>query len=440
MTRRAAGQRTCPAVLIAAPASGQGKTTVTAGLARALRDAGHRVRVFKVGPDFLDPMILERASGAPVHQLDLWMCGEAQCRALLHDAAAQADVILVEGVMGLFDGKPSSADLARRFGLPLLVVVDASAMAQTFGAIVYGLATLDPSLRCIGAVANRVAGDGHAAMLRESMPAGLPLLAALPLRAQAALPDRYLGLHQPHEIADLESRLQALAGDDWRAPADDLLAVLRPSAASFEAPQPAASAALLHRRRIAVARDAAFSFIYPANLDALRALGATIEFFSPLDDDALPPADAVWLPGGYPELHARRLEDNLRMREQLRAFCAAGRPLLAECGGLMVLLERMTDASGQQFAMAGVLPGAVWMQDTVAAIASQQVELPEGTLRGHTFHHSRMSTPVQPIARGRCPAGGRTAEPVYRHGAITASYVHFYFPSNPAAVAAILGS
>ncbi|MFZ1575998.1 MAG: cobyrinate a,c-diamide synthase, partial [Chromatiaceae bacterium] len=203
--------RCCPALLLAAPASGQGKTTVTAALARHHRELGRRVRVFKTGPDFLDPMILERASGAPVYQLDLWMGGEAHCRQLLYQAAGEADIILIEGVMGLFDGESSSADLATRLGIPILAVIDGSHMAQTFGALAHGLATYRPGLPFAGVFANRVAGERHYQMLAESLPTGLTALGWLPRDADIALPSRHLGLVQAAQIADLEARLDQAA-------------------------------------------------------------------------------------------------------------------------------------------------------------------------------------------------------------------------------------
>ncbi|MBQ1764642.1 MAG: cobyrinate a,c-diamide synthase, partial [Aquincola sp.] len=201
----------CPAMLIAAPASGQGKTSVTAALARLHRRAGRRVRVFKTGPDFLDPMVLAQASGQPVQQLDLWMGGEGHCRALLHEAASQADLILVEGVMGLHDGEPSTADLALRFGLPVLAVIDGSAMAQTFGALALGLAQYRPGLAWAGVLANRVAGEGHARMLRDSLPPHLAWWGALPRDEGLSLPERHLGLVPAAELADLAQRIERAA-------------------------------------------------------------------------------------------------------------------------------------------------------------------------------------------------------------------------------------
>ena len=203
--------RHCPALLVAAPASGQGKTTVTAALARLHRQAGRRVRVFKCGPDFLDPLILAAASGAPVENLDLWMCGPADGAARLYAAAGEADLILVEGVMGLYDGAPSSADIARRFGLPVLAVIDAGAMAQTFGAVAHGLATYGEGVTLAGVLANGVGSPHHADLLQNSLPAGVAWYGALARDAATTLPERHLGLRQATEIADLDARLGRLA-------------------------------------------------------------------------------------------------------------------------------------------------------------------------------------------------------------------------------------
>ena len=203
--------RRCPALLIAAPASGQGKTTVTAALARHYANRGLRVRVFKCGPDFLDPMILARACGAAVDSLDLWLVGEEECRRRLWQAAGEADLILVEGVMGLFDGTPSAADLARRFGVPVLAVIDGSAMAQTFAAIAHGLASFQSDLPFAGVLANRVGSARHGEILQDSLPAHLPWYGALPRTAAIELPSRHLGLVQAAELADLDARLDAAA-------------------------------------------------------------------------------------------------------------------------------------------------------------------------------------------------------------------------------------
>ncbi|WP_312912082.1 cobyrinate a,c-diamide synthase [Stutzerimonas nitrititolerans] len=425
--------RSCPALLIAAPASGQGKTTVTAALARLHVRQGKRVRVFKCGPDFLDPMILARASGGPVYQLDLWMVGEEESRRLLWQAAGEADLILIEGVMGLFDGNPSAGDLARRFGVPVLAVIDGAAMAQTFGALAHGLASFQPDLPFSGVLANRVGSTRHGEILRDSLPEAIRWYGALPRSADVELPSRHLGLVQADELADLDARLEA-AADALEASAD----VALPPAVSFAAPLSRTVEPLLQGVRIGVARDAAFAFLYQANLDLLRQLGAELVFFSPLADAALPLVDSLYLPGGYPELHLRALADNQGMAEAIRAHHAAGKPILAECGGMLYLLDGLTDKPGTRGPMLGLLPGEARLQPRLTALALQAVELPEGRLRGHTYHHSALETSLQPLALGECPNYKRTAEAVYRQGRLTASYIHFYLPSDPTAAAELL--
>jgi cobyrinic acid a,c-diamide synthase len=421
----------CPALLIAAPSSGQGKTTVTAALARLHSRQGRRVTVFKCGPDFLDPQIHAVASGRPCQNLDLGMCGEEDARWRLARAAKDSDLILLEGVMGLFDGTPSAADIACRFNIPVMAMIDAGAMAQTFGAVAHGLATYRPGLPFAGVLANRVGSERHAAMARDSLPAGMGWFGALPRNPDATLPERHLGLLQAAEIDDLEGRLDRLADALSQSAAVDL-----PKPVIFEdAPAPAI-APLLTGQRIAIARDAAYGFIYPANLETLLSLGAELHFFSPVAGDPLPECDAVWLPGGYPELHAAALSKNQALWQALRAHVAAGKPLLAECGGMMSLFDQVTDKAGETHAFAGLLPGISVMQKRLAALGMQFADLPEGRLQGHTFHYSKSETTLLPIVRARTP-DDRDGEAIYRLEQLTASYVHFYFPSNPSAIAAL---
>jgi cobyrinic acid a,c-diamide synthase len=421
-------------VMVAAIASGQGKTTVTAALARRFKRAGQTVRVLKCGPDFIDPMLLERASGAPVHTLDLWMVGPELCRQRLAEAARAADVVLVEGVLGLYDGKPSAADLAREFGIPVLAVIDAGAMAQTAGAVVLGLRDYGP-VQLAGVVANRVGSEGHARMVAESL-RDIPLLATLPKQARR-LPERHLGLVLPDEVGDIDGVLDALADglqlDEaaWNAlPPHTFDATLPPS-------QPVAP--LLAGKTVAIARDAAFCFLYPANLDTLRALGAELIFFSPLADQPVPDgADSVYLPGGYPELHAEALAQAGRWQASIRATHAAGVPILAECGGMMAVADAITDKEGATWPMAGLLPGRVLMQTRLAGLGGQGLPTRDGQLRGHTFHYSRLETAVAPVAHAVKHPSGAEGEALYRAGSLTASYFHAFFASNPEAAAGLL--
>ncbi|OYQ40278.1 cobyrinic acid a,c-diamide synthase [Rhodoferax sp. TH121] len=460
---------TCPAILIAAPASGQGKTTITSALARLHTRQGRRVRVFKCGPDFLDPYWHTLASGAPVYQMDLWMTGEADCRARLHAAAQEADLIIVEGVMGLFDGDPSAADLAVKFGLPVLAVVDASAMAGTFGALAYGLQHYRAGLPWAGVLANRVASERHAAMLQGSVREPEHFMGAVMRDAAMTLPERHLGLTVASEVTDAMERLDAAADALAQTPLGRMTVEdmqrwsvaftpvevagvqegVRAKGFAQVKEEPARRAgdteqnalpshpATLQGQRIAVARDAAFCFIYAANLDTLRALGAELVFFSPLRDAELPVCDALWIPGGYPELHAQTIADNRSLRESLAAHIAAGKPVWAECGGMMALFDTLVTADGARHAQWGLLPGEVTMQKRLAGLGPQQLRLQSGTLRGHTFHYSTTRTPLQAATRTAKPDHDplpNVGEAVWQQGAVRASYFHAWFPSCPAAV------
>jgi cobyrinic acid a,c-diamide synthase len=416
-------------VLVSAVASGQGKTTVTAALARKLSRQGSRVRILKAGPDFLDPMMLERASGAAVHNLDLWMVGADRCRNLLAEAALESDVILIEGVMGLYDGTPSSADLARAFGVPVMVVLDASAMAQTAGAVIMGLRDYGPA-DLAGVIANRIGSKGHARMVADAL-REVPLVATL-TRQTHSLPERHLGLVQPEEVEAIDTLLDAIAD---QLALDEVAWDALPLT-HFNVPDTATpDSKPLAGKTIAIARDAAFAFLYQANLDCLHALGAQLEFFSPLANQPVPPAaDAVYLPGGYPELHAATLSRAGRWRDSIHAAHLCGVPVVAECGGLMAVTQSLTDIGGNVWAMAGLLPGQVVMQPRLAAIGLQGWASPEGELRGHAFHYSRFDTTLPPLAHATRHPSAQPGEAVYRNGSLTASYFHAYFPSCPAAV------
>ena len=436
----------CPAILIAAPASGQGKTTVTSALARLYTRRGLKVRVFKCGPDFLDPYWHQLASGMPVYQLDLWMTGEKDCRERLYQAACDADLILVEGVMGLFDGQPSAADLAQRFGLPVLAVVDASAMAGTFGALSWGLQNYQQNLPWAGVLANRVASAGHARMLQDSVREPAHWLGAVMRNAAITLPERHLGLTVASEVPDALQRLDA-AADALAVTPRGLMtqADLQRWRVAFSAPPDAtpADADLLKGTTIAIARDAAFCFIYSANLDCLRSMGAELVYFSPLADAALPACDALWLPGGYPELHAHTIAANTAMRDSLAAHIAANKPVWAECGGMMALFDDITAKDGTVQALWGLLPGRVTMQQRLAALGPQQLSLDGGTLRGHTFHYSSTATSLQAVARTSRPGADPVpdaGEALWQMGSVCASYFHAWFASCPKAAAALFSA
>lgn len=420
----------CPALFITAPGSNHGKTTITAALARYHVEQDHKVRVFKSGPDFLDPMILERACGLPVYQLDLWLMGEAECRRLLYEAALEADLILIEGVMGLFDGEPCSADVAELFSVPVLAVIDATGAAQTVGAIAYGLANYRPKLLFAGILANNIASPRHTEMIMQGMPPDLRYFGGIPRDSRFVLPERHLGLVQAEEVLDLEARMLAAA----TAIASTGLANL-PEAIEFTPPEQETPPQLLSGIRISIARDTAFSFIYAANLDLLRAMGATLVFFSPLADTALPDVDSIYLPGGYPELHLQRLQDNMAMKAAMKTHFQQGKPIYAECGGLLYLLESIADQAGNRGEMVGLLPGHAIMQNRLKGLGYQSAPMPGGLLRSHTFHHSLIETPLTPIAVGERLHNTSAGEAIYQLNRLTASYLHCYFASNPTAAA-----
>ena len=442
----------CPALLVSAPASGQGKTTVVAALARLHTRQGRHVRVFKCGADFLDPHWHQLASGAPVHQLDLWMTGEQDVRARLHAAAQECDLILIEGVMGLFDGQPSAADLAQKLGLPVLAVVDASAMAGTFGALCFGLQHYQPALRWAGVLANRVATERHAQMLQDGLREPEHWLGALVSVSMGddaktdLLPERQLGLVSAQELPDGLARLDAAADALAQTPLGQLALADWQARWSVDFAAPDADSvptpALLQGRTVAVARDAAFSFIYPANIDCLRSLGARVVFFSPLQDAALPPCDALWLPGGYPELHAHQLAANAPMRASLQAHVAAGKPVWAESGGMVALSQSITLADGTCQPLWGLLPGHTTQSRRLAGLGPQQLAWKGHTLRGHTFHYSTVAGDMPEVARTARPgtaAAPGVGEALYCHGSIHASFFCAWFASSPAAVAALFG-
>lgn len=426
----AAQSSTCRILMIAAPASGQGKTTVVAGLARCLRRQGQRVRVFKMGPDYIDPMIHARASGQPVYQLDLWMMGEAHCRALLAEAAQCCDWILLESVMGLYDGNPSSAEFSRRLKIPVALLIEGAAMAQTFGALAFGLSQYE-TIQCAGVIANRVNTAGHASFLKESLRDGLHWIGHLPVNNDLTLPERHLGLVTANEIEDLEHKLDACAR--WIETAN-LDLPTQPWTLPQTAP-PFPPSHLLEGVRIAIARDSAFCFIYEANLRWLESAGAELQFFSPLKDTALPEVDALYLPGGYPELHLQTLARNTGMQQAIRTHVAAGKPALVECGGLLYLLESLQDAQGQRAQMTGLIPGQGVMHPRLFGIGMQALTQPQGEIRGHGFHYgewqngpepSQLTTPARKMSK---------PEVVYQHQRLTASFTHWYFPSAPEVIA-----
>ncbi len=442
---------TIPTLLVAAPGSGHGKTTVVCGLAAALRRGGLDVRAFKAGPDYLDPTWHAAATGHPSRNLDGWMTGPEGVRATFARGAfgvdgKAADLALIEGVMGLFDGRDprtldgSGAELALLLDVPVLLVVDASGMARSAAAVVEGFARHVPGVCIAGVIFNRVGSRGHTKILAEAM-AGVSdvrCLGGVPKAPALTLPERHLGLHAADGGPDIEGRITAIADHVVaHVDLDAVLALARPVALRLRG-APVVGAA--KRVRIGVARDAAFSFYYEDNLDLLVEAGAELVPFSPLADDALPDVDGLYIGGGYPELHADTLAANTSLHAAIRAFPG---PIYAECGGLMFLGAALDDRP-----MCGVLPVRTTMGERLRALGYREVVTtrdtvlgPAGTrFRGHEFHYSALAgTPDLPPAYTMTGRRGPGVEG-WATGNVLGSYVHAHFGSNPALAAGFVAA
>jgi cobyrinic acid a,c-diamide synthase len=441
-----------PRLVIAAPSSGSGKSTVATGLMAALaRD--HVVQGFKVGPDYIDPMYHTQATGRPSRNLDTWMVPRAQVRAAFVRAASDADVAVVEGVMGLFDGhgatteSGSTAEVAKLLDAPVILVLDVGKMARSAGAMALGYRDFDPALNVAGVICNQVGSERHARWVTEAVEGvGLPVLGCLPKSPELVIPERHLGLHTAVERAvEVEAFLEHASALVTRHV--DLARVWAIASdvgplAGEEAPSPPAAAPDAPVR-LAVARDEAFCFYYEDNLDLLRAAGAEIVAFSPLSDERLPPDVAgLYLGGGYPELYAARLARNAPLLAAIRAAHEAGMPIYAECGGLMTLTESITDLEGRMHPMVGVVPGRSRMRERLR-MGYRQVTARRDTLllrrgertRGHEFHYSDwVERPAElPYAYEIAPRRGEeTRREGFAVGNLLASYVHLHFGASSA--------
>lgn len=467
-------------IVVAGVASGVGKTTVTLGLLEAFRRRGLTAQAFKVGPDFIDPGLHRLVTGRPSYNLDGWMCGRSHAMAAVQRYAADADVAVVEGVMGCFDGVDgtsetgSTAEMAKWLAAPVVLVLDASAQARSAAAVALGFERFDPALRVAGVIVNRVAGEAHGRAVLDALGAAIHAvpLGALPLDGELTLPERHLGLVTAIEGPLTDAR-RARLGEaiEKHVDLDRLLALASPmdmensgatGAARIDAPpvrDTQGCAALPVRLagvgavpeapshpcavapRIGVARDAAFQFYYEENLALLRDAGAELVFWSPIADARVPDVDGLYLGGGYPELHARDLAGNRATRAGVRAFAASGRPVFAECGGLMYLADALEDAEGCSHPMVGVLPTTVRMRSSRLTLGYTEVVVAsDGPLgeagaivRGHEFHRATMDPVPTAIARTwrlRAPGGGERDEG-YRVGSTLLTWVHLHLASNP---------
>lgn len=443
-------------VVIAGTHSGCGKTTVSLAMMAALRRRGLVVQPFKAGPDFIDPGYHERVTGRPSHNLDGWMMGREGVLDVFNRYAADADVAVVEGVMGLFDGfsgdgeDGSTAQLAKWINAPVVLVVDARSMARSAAAMVKGYTEFDPDLRVAGALFNRVGSDNHRSLIEDAMLslADVEALGFLGRDEALALPSRHLGLVTADDHALDDAGIQRLAS--WMDAGCNVGRVANLSADTPCTPV-IQTAATDEPVRIGVARDKAFCFYYHENLRLLEAAGAELEPFSPLTDTVLPPdIDGLYLGGGYPELHARELAANTPMLAAVRAFCATDRPVYAECGGFMYLMESLTDANGMEHAMAHVLPVRAAMGDRFRALGYREAVTTEDTmlgpswtmLRGHEFHYSSITgaDEVDAVYKVRDRKGWTSLREGYRKGNTLGTYIHAHFASNPDAATAFVAA
>jgi cobyrinic acid a,c-diamide synthase len=436
-------------LIIAGTHSKVGKTTIALALMAALRQRGLTVQPFKVGPDFIDPGHHTAVCGRISRNLDNWMLSDEAVLSIFHRASAGSDIAIIEGVMGLFDGKGpedsrgSTADIARLLSAPVILVVDASSVAASIAAIIRGFSEFDDRVRVAGVICNRVAGQRHYNSLQSAIRnhTSVRPLGWLPRQPDWQIPERHLGLTtiQEHpgstklgssladafcQTVDIEGLLAISAGDKSKSP-------ISPKRRTPGAP----------RRRIAVAHDAAFCFYYQDNLDLLEQAGAEIIHFSPLTDAELPNGtDVLYLGGGYPELHARQLADNESMRRSIQHFHRQGGTIYAECGGLMYAGRELVDGSGTVFPMLDLLPARTLMQPRLDRLgyvvwrATGPTPLgPAGTeAHGHQFHYSRLE-PLGPLSYGaELEHGEERIQDGLMTGNLLAGYAHLHFASNPA--------
>lgn len=422
---------TCPALMIASPSSGQGKTTFTAALARVHTKQGLKVAIFKMGPDYLDPMIHEVASGQTVYNLDLWMMGEQHCKELLFNAAKKNDLILIESLMGLHDNQPSSADFARLFNIPVLLLMNVAKYAQTAAAIVHGLHNYPTASKkpftLYGVVGNRVGSDNHHRILEETL--GEQYLGSVRRNDKLQLPHRHLGLIQAQELDNLDAMLNHAAEQLVSDTFSPKKLLQLPPTISFPHPESRKINNQFANKTIAIAKDAAFSFTYPANIDYLKTNGATLKYFSPLKNEPVPTADMLWLPGGYPELHLATLSNNTKTTQSIKEFCIANKPVLAECGGFIYLLDSIEDKQGNSEPMCSVISGNAKLETRFQGIGLQSRQSNNNEIRGHSFHHTTITTSLEPDCCSK-KQSGEQAEAVYRYKNITATYMHHYFAFN----------
>ncbi len=409
------------AFLIAATSSGCGKTTLSLGLMRTLVRKGLTVQPFKCGPDYIDTQFQSIAARRDSINLDLFMSSESHVRNLFSYYSEATDVSIVEGVMGMFDGfnkmKGSSADIARILDIPVILLINAASTAYSVAATIYGFTHFCPDVKVAGVIFNRVASENHFSFLRKACEdIGVECFGYLKKNSALQTPSRHLGLTLSSR-EDMNSFIEMAADEVVKNV--DVNRILE-ATSRLEYPKEELKIPVLQNLIVAVARDEAFNFIYPTNLNTFR----KIIYFSPLHDQRLPGADLVYLPGGYPELFAEELSKNIKLRNEIKTFAESGGRILAECGGLIYLCEEI---DGEK--MCGVFPLKATMKDSKLSLGYRTIEFPRVTLKGHEFHYSHIIDPLQEpsIALQKSAKDMSVETPVYRYKNTIAGYTHLYW-------------
>lgn len=436
-----------PRILISAVSSGSGKTTVTSGLLRCLSRRGMRLEAYKCGPDYIDPMFHKRVLDTPCRNLDLFFSSEDEVRQLLGQSSQGADLAVLEGVMGFFDGlggtttQASAYHLARTTGTPVILIADGRGTSLTLASVIKGVQEFREQTNIAGVIVNRCSKSAYSLISRAvEEECGVPVLGFIPVEPDAVLESRHLGLVTASEVADLQERIDKMA--DLLDDSVDIDALIRLArdAEPFEYEPLAIDPVADNAPVIAVAHDTAFCFYYEESLERLRQLGATLVGFSPLHDDALPEnADAIYLGGGYPELHVRGLSANEPMRASIKRAYEAGMPVFAECGGFLYLKERLTDMDGNEWPMAGILPGGAHYTGKLSRFGYVELTAQEAgfaaqpgeTFRAHEFHYYD-SDENGAAFHARKPLSKRNWDCCYSNDHLFAGFPHVYLPATPA--------
>jgi len=455
------------AFMVASPATGSGKTTLTLALIAALRRRGLVVQSFKCGPDFIDPAHHTHVAGRSSRNLDSWMLDAQANREIFHDGIREADIAVAEAMMGLFDGvtgageQGSSAEIAKQLNLPVLLVLDASMAARSIAAVIQGFENFDADLKILGVILNRAGGEGHLRFLQQAIGASCktPVLGSLPHAPALHIPERHLGLVTAAERPLSTEQVSLLADLAERQIDLDALLSACGDAASYVSTEAVSTGAAIPTRihnddytakvRIGVPRDQAFCFYYEENLDMLRSEGAEIVEFNSLQCSNLPAGlDALYFGGGYPEVFAQQLSDNQPLIRDLRQFASSGKPVYAECGGLIYLSDQLRTLDGRTFKMAGVLPLAIEMTGGLVHFGYTAVTFERDCLlgkrgaaaRGHSFHYSKMVElgDVDHAYHAAYTLTGRSELEGLAKGNVLASYIHLHFKSNPGLAASLV--